>query len=121
NNIIRLVIILMNRFVNILLLFLTVSNVFPQDVTIDDSFGENGIAFFSYQHFQTRGEAITRLHNDSYIIAGNTYIQVSGSWQENSFYIAKFTSAGEIDLNFGVDGVLFFPKGTNGNSNFGRM
>lgn len=111
----------MYRIVTIILLFLTTSIVFSQDGTIDTSFGENGIAFFSHENYETRGEAILSLPNESYLIAGNTYIHVAGSWQEKSFYLAKFTSTGKIDLSFGVDGVLFFPKGTNGDSGFGNM
>ncbi|MBA3985485.1 MAG: T9SS type A sorting domain-containing protein [Flavobacteriales bacterium] len=100
---------------------MTVSIVYSQDGTIDFTFGENGLAFFSHGNYQTRGEAIVELSDGSYIIAGNTYNHVSGSWQEQSFYVAKYTSTGEIDLSFGVDGVMFFPKGTNGNSSFGNM
>jgi uncharacterized delta-60 repeat protein len=111
----------MYRLLNILLLFLTTSIVFSQDGTIDISFGDNGIAFFSYENYETRGEAILTLPNESYLIAGNTYNHVAGSWQDKSFFLAKFTSTGEIDLSFGVDGVLFFPKGTNGDSGFGNM
>jgi uncharacterized delta-60 repeat protein len=104
-----------------LFLLFIVQYSFGQDGSFDISFANNGVNHFSLGNKNTKGDAVLYFSDSSILIAGNSDTNHAGALFARSFYLAKFLSNGTIDNSFGINGSVFFPNGTNGDSYFFSM
>ena len=91
---------------------------YGQEGSLDTSFGVNGIKLFSIENEGTRGRKLLALDDNSIILGIRSEINASNP---TGFYIYKLHENGDIDINFGQNGYLYFSNGNNGNSFFGEI
>ena len=90
----------------IILCFVILKNTFAQNVTLDSSFGNNGLKTFSLGSRNTRGNHLITFSDNSFIVAGNSEGVTYAPNTERGFFIAKYLSGGDLDSNFGTNGVI---------------
>ncbi|MDP2160577.1 MAG: T9SS type A sorting domain-containing protein [Flavobacterium sp.] len=90
----------------IILCILLFQDNFAQNGILDASFGNGGLKTFTLGDKNTRGNHIISLDDNSFIIAGNSDESFYGSQINRGIFISKFLSNGDLDTNFGTNGVI---------------
>lgn len=110
----------MNKTVHFLFLVLVTSS-FAQNVTFDPAYGNNGHKQFSLGDKNTRGECMVVLPDDSFIISGETYLNLNGAQTQRSLFISRYDAQGNAMTDFGSNGTLSIANGPNGISRISAM
>ena len=108
----------MNNALSLLLIFHFTFLSFSQDGTLDLSFGNNGTTIFAIADKDTRPEAFQLLNDDSMLIGIDA---TGGPLIYQGLYIYRVFPNGQIDSDFGQNGVIYFPYGNNGPSKIFSM
>jgi len=74
---------------------------YNSDGILDNTFGDNGMVLFDFGGNYIDNLFISTLDNDDLIAAG-TY----GVWEEKDFLIQKFLANGDLDIDFGMNGIV---------------
>jgi uncharacterized delta-60 repeat protein len=90
----------------IIVCILLLQDNFAQNGLLDPSFGNGGFKTFSLGNKNTRGKYIFSFEDNSFIIAGNSEEDLNGSEINKGIFISKFLSNGNLDTNFGTNGVI---------------
>lgn len=90
----------------IIVFILILQNCFAQNGILDSSFGSGGLKTFSLVNRNTRGNHLITFSDNSFIIAGNSDGVTYAPNTERGFFITKYLSSGDLDTNFGTNGVI---------------
>ena len=101
------------------LLFINIS--YSQDGIIDTSFGNSGTKILSVSGKSTRGKSIILLDDNSMLVGVNSEFSQFGNTSNRGFYVYKLLPNGNIDINFGLNGYLFFSNQGNSRSLIGSL
>ncbi len=86
---------------------------FNSDLTIDTHFGTNGIVIFGTGNGYTFGKSVVQTDDGGFLIAGETSAFGAGGGYDACF--VKLQPNGDLDKNFGTNGVLTVGGSNNEN------
>jgi len=109
------------KFKLLIMLLLYWSILYSQDGILDTSFGNEGTTVLSFTNKSTRGKSIVVFDDQSIIAGVNSEFTQFGNTSNRGFYIYKLLPNGIVDLNFGVNGYLFFPNQEDSRSLIGSL